>query len=77
MELVEKSEIYKKFFNDGNGIAGIHVSDIDTLPVVDAISVTRCKDCKHRYLKDFQAFCPYRVGPCKPNGFCDRGERKQ
>lgn len=39
-------------------------------------SIVHCKDCKHRYPKDFEAFCPHRVGPCKPDGFCERGEKK-
>lgn len=36
--------------------------------------VVHCKDCKHLYFKDFEAFCPHRVGPCRPSGFCERGE---
>lgn len=38
--------------------------------------IVHCRDCKYRYPKDFEAFCPHRVGPCKPDGFCDRGERR-
>lgn len=38
--------------------------------------IVHCRDCKHLYFKDFEAFCPHRVGPRKPSGFCDYGVRK-
>lgn len=39
--------------------------------------IVHCKDCKRLYYKDMLAFCPHRVGPCKPDGFCDYGESKE
>lgn len=39
-------------------------------------NIVHCRDCKHRYPKDFSAYCHHRVGPLKPDGFCDRGERR-
>lgn len=36
-------------------------------------SIVHCRDCKHLYAKDMSAYCPHRVGPCSPDGFCDRG----
>lgn len=39
-----------------------------------ADKIVHCRDCKHMYFKDFEAFCPHRVGPCRPSGFCERGE---
>ena len=46
-------------------------------PSPDTVKVVRCKDCKHIFFKDLSAFCPYSVGPCKPNDFCSYGERKE
>lgn len=46
--MVAISEIYRRFFNGGNGIARLHVSDIDTLPTVDAAPVI----CGHWILRD-------------------------
>lgn len=43
----------------------------------DAVEVVRCKNCKHLFFKDLSAFCPYSVGPCKPDDFCSHGERKE
>lgn len=41
---------------------------------LDGTEIVRCKDCKHLYFKDFFAYCPYMVGACKPDGFCNHGE---
>lgn len=38
--------------------------------------IVHCRDCKHLYPKDFWMHCPHRVGMCKPDGFCERGERR-
>ena len=43
---------------------------IDEAPIVDAVPVVRCKDCKHRYSSEF---CE-----CRPeNEFCFDGERNE
>ncbi len=74
MKLVSKDEIYKRFFNGGNGIARIHVSDIDTLPTIDATPATHgrwlLEDIGVRVIggKSVQAYrctcseCGYRTG---------------
>ena len=66
------------------------ISDADILakeeirfaPTVDAVIVTRCKDCKHRIYKDMGEEIG-EIGGCglfncaMPNeGFCSHGERK-
>lgn len=38
--------------------------------------IVHCRDCMYRYHKDMSAYCKHIVGPCKPDGFCDRGERR-
>lgn len=41
----------------------------------EQFSVVHCKDCKHLYFKDFSGVCPHRVSACRPDGFCECGER--
>lgn len=44
--LIDSNDVYSLF--DVNGFARLHVSDIDTIPRVDAVEVVRCRECKHR-----------------------------
>lgn len=55
---------------------------VDACPTVDAVVVTRCKDCKHRIYKDMGEEIG-EIGGCglfncaMPNeGFCSHGKRK-
>jgi len=55
---------------------------VATAPTVDAVIVTRCKDCKHRIYKNMGDEIG-EIGGCglfncaMPNeGFCSHGERK-
>ena len=43
----------------------------------DALHIVHCVDCKHKYFKDFSAFCPHRCGPLRPGGYCERGESEE
>lgn len=43
----------------------------------EPVKVIRCKDCKNLHFKDFLAFCPHRVSACRPDGFCEYGERRK
>ena len=45
-------------------------------PTIDAVEVVRCSECRHKYMKDFDMFCPYMVGILKPNMHCSCGERE-
>lgn len=53
------------------------------LPTVDAVPVTRCKDCRHgepdRYLKggEDEVWCNYYDYPKPAAGFCEKGERRK
>ena len=58
---------------------------VDSIPTVDAVVVTRCKDCKHLCVlnrKDIYAFCPKTNIAFLPfeqdtrTFFCSYGERK-
>lgn len=69
-----------------NGLLGL----IEKAPTVDAMVVTRCKDCKHstlpseltqRYGKPGTLTCHNRHSPCNrrnvgENDFCSYGERR-
>lgn len=64
-----------------NGLLGL----IEKAPTVDAVPVTRCKDCKHLCVwnrKDIYAFCPKTNIVFLPfdkdtrTFFCSLGERK-
>lgn len=50
-------------------------------PTVDAVVVTRCKDCKHAYINSFavssgEALCTLSGQPMQQDDFCSYGERK-
>ena len=64
-------------FNHGNSMRGgirKALRCIEQAPTIDAVPVVRCRECKHKYFKDFSAFCPYRFGPLRPYGYCESGE---
>lgn len=47
-------------------------------PIVDAVPVVRCKECKHRNVEN--GFCEGRGWPMQivpDDGFCDKGERSE
>ena len=57
------------------------LTEIEYAPIVDAVEVVRCKDCKH-WLKDV-AGCTESIGRCEfanyfvgAAGFCTYGERR-
>nr|DAF99683.1 MAG TPA: baseplate protein [Siphoviridae sp. ctu1o13]DAG05444.1 MAG TPA: baseplate protein [Siphoviridae sp. ct1da40] len=69
----------------GTALRLIH-NAIDNAPTVDAVVVTRCKDCKHLCVwnrKDMYAFCPKTNIAFLPfeldtrTFFCGFGERKE
>ena len=54
----------------------LSVYDIGNIKPADGVEpVVHCKNCRHKYFKDFSAFCPNRVGALRPEGFCELGER--
>lgn len=38
-EYIAKSEIYRRYFNNGNGVVRLHVYDIDVIPAADVAPV--------------------------------------
>ena len=54
---------------------------IDDAPTVDAVVVTRCKDCKYAYINSYavssgEALCTLSGKPMQQDDFCSYGERK-
>ena len=64
------AEAYKRGWNDA--IDAI----IENGPSIDAVPVIRCKDCKHRYIKNDVWTCPFGL-PSGPDGYCSYGERRE
>ena len=64
----------------GTAIRLIH-NAIDNAPTVDAVVVTRCKDCKHklRTLANGVVICREKHGMVQPteNDSCSYGERRE
>lgn len=54
----------------------VHWTDIEKAPTVDAVPVIRCKDCKHRYMKDMVWQCPFGL-PGGPDFWCGYGAEKK
>lgn len=54
-----------------NGLLGL----IEKAPTVDAVIVTRCKDCRP-YNKPKTGWCEVHLDREHPNDFCSYGERK-
>ncbi len=57
------------------------VPDIENAPTVDAVVVTRCKDCKYAYINSYavssgEALCTLSGKPMQQDDFCSYGERK-
>lgn len=52
---------------------------INEEPTIDAVSVVRCKDCKHMYRTIFCGSiynnCGKRTEHVDPEGYCEQGER--
>ena len=88
---IDVNDIYSLF--NQSGIARLHVSDIDTIPIVDAVKVVRCMECKnwheetgfcemHSYFVDSDGVC---CSPADspnwtmfdPDDFCSYGELKE
>ena len=55
---------------------------LDHMDTVDAVVVTRCKDCKYAYINSFSAssgvaLCTLSGQPMQQDDFCSYGERRE
>lgn len=76
-QLIEANDVYDLF--DVNGIARLHVGDIDVIPRVDAVEVIRCEHCIHSLNDGWICGGPCFTMPSHPtypDAFCSYGERK-
>ena len=77
--MIDVNDIYSLF--NQNGIARLHVADIDTIPRVDAVEVVRCRDCfYYTPVNDKIGKCVFLIGDHQyvvPDGYCYLGERKE
>ena len=71
-DALKRRAITVRFF--GKDIMMVSTAEIDDAPTIDAVSVVRCKDCRHRDLfscpladNDFQ----------KDDDYCSWGERRE
>lgn len=58
------------------------LDEIRHAPTVDAVVVTRCKDCKYAYTNSFsassgEALCTLSGQPMQQDDFCSYGERRE
>lgn len=51
------------------------VADIENAPTVDAVAVTRCKNCRS-YNKPKTGWCEVHLDREHPDDFCSYGKRK-
>ena len=73
--LIDANDVYALF--ERNGMAKLHVGDIDLIPRVNAVEVVRCKDCKWRQQDDVNRnFCGLGDFYCGDTDYCSRAERK-
>lgn len=78
MRLIDADELLKyKVQGEIGNISGDFIPGyaIDNAPTISAISVVRCKDCKHYDGKWFCNICG--IPSRRPYDFCSYGERKE
>ena len=87
--LIDVNDIYSLF--NQSGIARLHVSDIDTIPRVDAVEVVRCRNCREWKTIGKDEILGTEIGLCDcsqwendyynietdADDFCSYGERKE
>ena len=78
MGLIDADKIrWKSYPNDYGETNDDYVEkcDIDNMPTVDAVIVTRCKDCRS-YNKPKTGWCEVHLDREHPDDFCSYGKRK-
>lgn len=78
MRLIDADKIqWKSYPNDYGETNDDYVEkcDIDNMPTVDAVIVTRCKNCQS-YNKPKTGWCEVHLDSEHPDDFCSYGKRK-
>ena len=81
MRLIDANALIKEACADG-AYGYVDAKQIADATTVDAVPVTRCKDCRHGepdmifngYKDDF--WCKYYEHPKPAYGFCEKGKRR-
>ena len=79
MRLIDADKIrWKSYPNDYGETNDDYVEkcDIDNMPTVDAVIVTRCKNCRS-YNKPKTGWCEVHLDREHPDDFCSYGEPKE
>jgi len=74
---VDAIKLPKGFFEEVYNVPKFY-EWLNEQPIIDAVPVVRCKDCKHRDAED--GLCKGRGWPMQlvpDDGFCDKGERNE
>ena len=86
MRMIDADLLMKTVFNDVvlvdgevKGVGLILAETVDKAPTIDAVSVVRCRECKHCDPENYH--CDHHMGTAaplrrKPDDFCSYGERK-
>ena len=87
MRMIDADLLMKTVFNDVvlvdgevKGVGLILAETVDKAPTIDAVSVVRCRECKHCDPENYH--CDHPMGTAaplrrKPDDFCSYGERKE
>ena len=77
-----RDEVMHLYYHLPNGDTAIPIVDIEHAPTIDAVEVTRCKDCKYQDKGENESeswnlcvFRPWLYVPTSDNHFCEYGER--
>lgn len=79
--IIENEKPIVFYFEEQEAKKNCTVPDIENAPTVDAVVVTRCKDCKNAYINSFsaapgEALCTLSGQPMQQDDFCSYGEPK-
>ena len=87
MRMIDADLLMKTVFNDVvlvdgevKGVGLILAETVDKATAIDAVSVVRCRECKHCDPENYH--CDHPMGTAaplrrKPDDFCSYGERKE
>lgn len=78
--LIPLEQKYAGAYADLGAALGCIVQQLDRFPAVDAVNVTRCKDCKYVIFtehRDYIRCTKHCAFSFRPNDFCSYGERME
>lgn len=81
MRLIDADKVILEIVHKYGREQGDAILEIDNAPVVDAVSIVRCKDCKYNYNTcinhgKMNPRCDFTDYFLTENDYCSRGERR-